>query len=207
MPLGTRVTGLTSPPELPCASPTTPRSPPASSQQSQAPRASQPVVGTGRLEPLPRLRGSSGGNQSGGRGSPAGLSASPRPGSQRWGQPCCQGPWWAVLRALPPLCQNQQERQALFAPLPPKAPRATSLGLPPPGKQGERGPALLLVASVEQGQGRGAAVGVPRVLPVCLAGGPSLEGTSVPCHIPSLPRASNSCQNTLGRAGSHPPPS
>lgn len=204
MPLGTRVTGLTSPPELLCASPTAPRPPPASSQQSQAPRASQPVVGTGRLEPLPRLRGSSGGNQRG-RGSPAGLSASPRPGSQRRGQPCCRGPWWAVLRALPPLCQNQQERQALFAPLPPKAPRATSLGLPPRGKQGERGPALLLVASVEQERGRGAAVGVPRVLPVCLVGGPSLKGTSVPCHIPPLPRASTQLSEHAGVGGQPPP--
>ncbi|CAM9367196.1 unnamed protein product [Rangifer tarandus platyrhynchus] len=83
-----------------------------------------------------------------GRGSPAGLSASPQPGSQRRGWPHCQGPWWATLRALPPLCQNQQECQAPFAPLPPKAPKTTDLGLPPPGKQRERGPALLLVASV-----------------------------------------------------------
>ena len=155
--------GLASLPELPCASPGLPVAPSRQITAKPGSPASWPAVGTGRLEPLPRLRGLSGGNRSR-RGLPAGLSASPQMGSQRRGRPHCQGPWWATLRALPPLCQNQQECQAPFAPLPPKAPKTTDLGPPPPGKQGERGPALLLVASV-QGRGRGAAVGAPQVLP------------------------------------------
>ena len=166
--------------------------------------ASRPAVRAGWLEPIPRLQVSSGGNQSR-RGSPAGLSASPGPGSQRRGRPCCRGPWWAALQTLPPLCQNQQEHQAPFAPLPPKVPKAAGLGLPPPGKQGERGPALLLVASVVQGRGRRAEAGVPQVLPVCLVRGPSLEGTSVPCHIPPLPCASTRLSGHPG-AGGQPRP-
>lgn len=96
-------------------------------------------------------------------------------------------------------------RNARLAPPAPSSPQGHQLGPPASREAGREGPQPSCwwpLSSRKMGQ-RGGSWG-PLGSAVCLVGGPSLKGTSVPCHIPLYPVPPHSCQNTL--VGGQPPP-
>lgn len=193
MPLGTWVVGLASLPELPRASPGLPVAP---SRQITAKPGSRRAGLRSEQDGWSRSQGS-GACQAvtGADGAcPQGCAQVPRQGARGGGGRIARGHGGPRCRLCHPSVRTSRNARPPLHPCPLKPPRPPTWASHLPGSR-ERGarPSCWWPLCRDGAEGRQS--GTPRF---CLVGGPSLEGTSVPCSIPPPPPC------TSARLSGHP---